>query len=338
MKTTKGEHGLYPTHAMEYIRVVLTDLREAEKAEAAEVLRKAGFAVSEICYSRPSCFDFAVGKNENVILLKVQTDVGSLSSRDALELETISHSLSAGALLISERGRDKPLEDDTVYSRHKIPAITQETLENFALHNTSPLMQANPGGCYVEIDGDTIKRRRQELGLSTGKLAQIVGVSYRTLYGYERGMAKASVQTAYNLIWALGTPVAKPINMFEKSKSGSKCQLLAKAKRIIERNRLFYRIFKRLSHCNITTVSKAPFDFVLDIPSGEKRIIGGLATNEERGLDRRVQEILSISEIVHAHPILLTQGQEPANRSISCLQCDEIAKVSSPEDLISSVV
>jgi putative transcriptional regulator len=314
------------------------DFRGAEKAEAAEVLMKAGFAVSETCYSRPSCFDFAAGKDETLVFLKVQADVGTLSSRDAQELERISNSLSATVLLISERGRDKPLEDDTVYSRHSIPAITQKTLENFVFRNTSPLMQANPGGCYVEIDGDAIKRRRQELGLSIGKLAQIVGVSYRTLYGYERGMAKASVQTAYNLIWALGTPVAKPVNMFEKPESRSKCQLLAKAKRIIGRNRLFYRMFKRFSNCNVTTVNRAPFDFVLNIPDEEKRIIGGFAANSERDLDRRIREILSISEIVHARPILLTQGQEPANRTISCLQCDEIAKSSSPEDLISSVV
>jgi putative transcriptional regulator len=195
-------------------------------------------------------------------------------------------------------------------------------------------MQANPGGCYVEIDGEVVTKRRQEMGLSVGKLAQIVGVSRRTLYGYERRMGKASVQTAYNLIWALGIPAAKPVDLYQKRKVRSRCQLFARAGGMIRRNRLFFRIFKRFTSCNLTAVDRAPFDFVMTIPEEDILIIGGLAVRQEKDLDRRVEEILSISRIVRARSILLTEGNEPAARNISCLKCDEIARSSNPQDLL----
>lgn len=309
-------------------------IRETERAEISGILRLAGFDISVPCYSRPSCFDFVARRHDSLVLLKVQSDVSTLDCRDARDLERISGSVLSSVLLISNKGREKPLEDDTVYSRYSISAITPRTLENFVLHNTYPLMQANPGGCYVEIDCEILRRRRQELGLSIGKLAQTVGVSRRTLYGYEQRMAKASVQTAYNLVWALGVPVARPVDLLHKRKLSARCQFLARARNILQKNKILFRIFKRFAGCHLTAVEKAPFDFVLTIPEEKMPIIGGLAVGQEKGLDRRVAEILSVSRIVRAHSILLTEGHDPAVKNISCLQCDEVAKSNNLQDLL----
>ncbi|XES77724.1 MAG: helix-turn-helix domain-containing protein [Candidatus Bathyarchaeia archaeon] len=67
----------------------------------------------------------------------------------------------------------------------------------------------------MKVDGMLVEQRRKERDFSIGKLAELVGVSRRTLYGYERGMAKASVASAYNLAKALGVPVAKPIDVLQ---------------------------------------------------------------------------------------------------------------------------
>lgn len=319
---------------MDYNTGFLMDFPGAEISRSTEVLRKAGFSVSETCHSRPSCFDFAARKKETVILMKVLADVGTLNSRDARELETISSSISASMLVIGSKGRNKPLEDDTVYSRHNVLTITPTTLENFVLHDTSPLMRANPGGCYVEIDGEIVKRKRQELSLSVGKLARMAGVSRRTLYGYERRMAKASVQTAYNLVRALGAPVAKPVKILEKAKPRSKCKVITKAKYVIGRNRLFFKIFRKFARCDVTAVSRAPFDFVLNIPQEKKSIIGGFVIGREEDLEMRIQEISSVSEIVGARAILLTHGEGLMNDNIPCFQYEDLAKSANPENLI----
>jgi len=310
--------------------------REMESLKAIEVtLKEAGFTVSKRCCSRPSCFDFAARKNENLVLIKVESDVDSFSHNDSIELNTISKCMSAASLLIAEKTREKPLEDDTVYSRYNVSAITSKTFENIVIQMVNPLIQAGPGGYYVEIDCDAVKRRRQELGLSVGKMAEMIGISRRTLYGYERGMAKASVAAAYNLIWTLGIPIAKPVNVFEESRSQRKC-IFEKAKHVIARHRFIQTLLKKLAHCRITTVKRAPFDFVINIPEEKMRIIGGVANNRERELDIRVDEILSVSKVVKAHPILVTEKQEFSNKNIPCITSEKFSKIKDPDDLISN--
>ncbi len=309
--------------------------RETGKVKAAEaILKEGGFIVSQQCRSRPSCFDLAARKQESLIFIKIQSDIGCVSPFDSLELRIISEQVSAASLFISEKTREKPLEDDTVYSRYNVLAITPKTFENIVLKEVYPLIQAGPGGYYVEIDGEAIKKRRQELGLSVGEVAEKIGISRRTLYGYERGMAKASVTAAYNLLCTLGIPVARPVNIFEKPQSHRK-HFIAKARQMFVRNKLMQRIFKKLSGCNFVAVKKAPFDFVVTVPEENMKIIGGVADNDkEAALNRRVAEILSLSKIVQAHPILVTEGREPPlDGEITCVNGEEISKIKRPEDL-----
>lgn len=317
---------------------MISEEREIEKAKAAEaVLRGAGFAVSQICCSRPSCFDFAARRSRTSLLVKVESDINDLSSGDSMELKILSDCLSATSLLVSGKTRERPLEDDTVYLRYNISAVTLRTFENIVIRNTHPLIQAGPGGYYVEIDGGAIRRRRQELGLSIGEIAEMIGISRRTLYGYERGMAKASVAVAYNLEWILGIPVARSINVLGKSRDHRRC-FLTRAKRVIAGCRLFQKFLEKFARYNVRTVKKAPFDFVITVPEEKMMIIGGVAGEKERELGRRVDEILSISRVVQAHPILITEEKKLISKDIMCIRKEELSKIKTPEDLIADVM
>ncbi|MEM3627629.1 MAG: helix-turn-helix domain-containing protein, partial [Candidatus Bathyarchaeia archaeon] len=215
------------------------------------IMRESGFEVSSRCSSRPSCFDYAARKEETILLIKIQSDIDNFSQVDSNELMSISNHISASALLISEKTREKPLEDDTVYSRYNIIAITSKTFENIILRGMHPLIQAGPGGYYVEIDYAAVKRRRQELGLSVGEMAEMIGASRRTLYGYERGMTKASVMSAYNLIRALGVPIANPVNIFEKPKNQNK-HFVGKVRNNAIKNKFLKKIFRKFASYNVT--------------------------------------------------------------------------------------
>jgi putative transcriptional regulator len=321
-------------HVVHYLRDI-SMVYEGNGVRSAEtLLKKAGFDVSQSCYSRPSCFDLAARRDENLILVKVQPDIDSLSPSDSAELNGISKSISATSIMISQNAREKPLEDDTVYSRYNISAITPKTFENIVFHKTYPLIQAGPGGYYVEIDGPAIRHRRQQLGLSVGKVAEMVGKSRRTLYGYERGMAKASVTVAYNLICTLGIPVAKPSNVLERPAKEHKCLLLTTARRVIAQNRLLMKVFMKFNHYGVTTVRKAPFDFIMTVPEEKTKIIGGVTEDKELHLDRRVDEILSVSRVVQAHPILVTERLKLHNKSIQCVRSKEFFETKNLKDLI----
>ena len=279
-------------------------------------LKEAGFQISQICCSRPSCFDFAARKDNRAALVKVCSEADAFSPQDSRELKVIADRVSAASLVVSQRTHDKMLEDDTVYSRYSVSVVTAKTLRNVAVRKAFPLIYAGPGGYSVEVDGALVERRRKEMCLSVGNLAEKIGVSRRTLYGYEKGMAKASVVTAYNLAKTLGVPVAKPIDVLQQTTKQHQC-LLRKTMHTIAERILFQKVFRKFACCDISHVHRAPFDFVVNVPDERQVILGGVAVNGEPYLDERVEEILSLCKVIGAYPVLVTEQRNHLPRIFS---------------------
>ncbi len=309
-------------------------LKRAEILERTEIiLKKAGFQVSDRCTARPSCFDFAAKRGKQTAFIKALVNIGNISSEEASELKGISACFSAMSLFIGDETRKKPLDDDTLYVRYDVYAMTPKTFGNMLFLKMYPLVEAGPGGYYVDLSGDAIRSKRQELGLSVGRLAELMGVSRRTVYGYERGMAKASVSAAYNLEWILGIPVAQPIDPFQKS---PQCPVFSAVKRMFAKNRLLQTVMQKLAHFNfkVAPIKKAPFDFIAQGPKEQLNIVGGVKHKNEQNVDRRTEEILSVSEIVGAHPVFITDGEQAPNNSISTISSEELRRMNRAEDLM----
>jgi putative transcriptional regulator len=279
------------------------------------ILEKAGFKLSKRCSSRSSCFDFAAHKHDQLIFLKICADIGNACLNDAAELQKISGCFSATPLIIGEKTRKKPLEDDTVYTRYDICVITSETLQDMVLKGTHPLVEAGPGGYYIKLDGTLVKKRRQEMGLSVGKLAEMVGISRRTLYGYERGLAKASVPAAYRLEYILGAPVVQNADI---SQAPEHTCFLAAAQQLASKYCLLKAIFRKFAKFNfrITCTRRAPFDFIARCPKDEVKIIGGVTEEGERNSDQRKEEIASVGAIIGAHVVFISHGKRNREEKI----------------------
>jgi putative transcriptional regulator len=174
-----------------------------------------------------------------------------------------------------------------------------------------------------------------KLGLSVGKLAEQLRISRRTLYGYERGMVKASVSAAYNLEWILSMPVVKPIDIFKPAPAG--VGFFAAAKRMIVRNRFLKNVMKRLILCDfkVAATTRAPFDFVAQPPDEGVKIIGGVTRSGEKTVDERAKEILSISEVVDAQPLFITDGKLVPEIDIPLIDSEELERFHLAEDLVS---
>ncbi|MGD6934517.1 MAG: helix-turn-helix domain-containing protein [Candidatus Bathyarchaeia archaeon] len=298
-------------------------------------LKEAGFEVSQICCSRASCFDFAAKKRDITVLLKVASEIDAFSARDLRELKVIASRIPAAALIVSQLSHGKPLEDDTVYSRNNVYVVNEKTIKGIAMQTGNPLIYATPGGYTVQVDGSLVERRRKEMGLSIGQLAAKIGVSRRTLYGYERGMAKASVASAYKLAETLGVPVAKPINILAKTRRPRQT-LLPSTEQDLMTKLLLKQVFKKFSTCNILPIHKAPFDFVMSVPNENYLIIGGVASSEEPELNNRIEEILSICRTIYAYPVLITENKKNTNMDLSCFTVEDLRVLRSPEELIAS--
>jgi len=309
--------------------------REETLNAAEHVLKSAGFKISERCSSRPSCFCMVARRSEDLAIIKVPSDLGKISLKDAMQMQAISSLFSATPLFIGTAARERPLEDDTVYSRYDIYAVTLKTLDDVVSRRMLPLVEAGPGGYYVRLDGESIRTRRMKLGLSVGKLAEQLRISRRTLYGYERGMVKASVSAAYSLEWILGMPVVKPIDIFEPAPLGA--GFFAAAKRMIVRNRFLKTVMKRLILCNfkVAATTRAPFDFIAQPPNADVKIIGGVTRRGEKSIDERAKEILSISEVVNARPLFVTDGKLVPEIDIPLIDSEELERLHLAEDWVS---
>jgi putative transcriptional regulator len=309
--------------------------REETLNTAEHVLKSAGFKISKRCISRPSCFCMAARRSEDLAIINVPSDLGKISLKDALQMQAISSLFSATPLFVGNMARDRTLEDDTVYSRYDVYAVTLKTLDDFVNRRMMPLVEAGPGGYYVRLNGDSIRQRRMKLGLSVGKLAEQLRISRRTLYGYERGMVKASVSAAYNLEWILGMPVVKPIDIFKPAPPDA--GFFAMAKRIIVKNRFLKNVMKKLILCDfkVAATTRAPFDFVAQPPNKDVKIIGGVTCRGERSINERAEEILSISEVVEAQPLFVTDGNVVPEIDIPLIVSDELDHFHLAEDWVS---
>jgi putative transcriptional regulator len=319
----------------------MTSGEEMDRVEildnAESLFEKAGFHLSQRCCVRPSCFDFVARKEKQLAFIKVHPNIGNVYAKDADGLTTMARFFSGASLFVCKKTRNKPLEDDTVYSRYNVGAVTLKTLEDVLLEGVGPLIEAGPGGYYVELDGTAIKRKRLKKGLSIGKMAEIIGVSRRTLYGYEKGMAKASVSTAYKLEWVLGMPVVKPIDIFQYL--GKTESLFAAAKRIIGESRFLQFVIRKLLQFNFTVfqIGRAPFDFVAKTPENKVNLLGSVVHKKEQNFEVRTEEIVSVSKVVGAQPIFVAGSKKISTDNVPLIHREDFEKIKCSEDLMAKL-
>ncbi len=301
------------------------------------LFEKAGFHLSQRCCARPSCFDFVARKESQLAFVKAHSYIGNIYERDARELMTLAKLFSGASFFVCERARNKPLEDDTVYSRYNVGALTLKTLEDALLKEMRPLIEAGPGGYYVGLDGEAIRKKRLEKGLSIGKMAEIMGVSRRTLYGYERGMAKASVSTAYKLEWVLGMPVVKPVDIFQYCEEVE--GFFAAARRAISESRLLQFVLRKLLQYNFAVfqIKRAPFDFVAKTPENQNSLLVAVVHEKERNFEVRTEEIASVSKIIEAQPIFVADSKKISVDNVPLICREDFEKIKCPEDLMAKL-
>lgn len=298
------------------------------------LFENAGFYLSQRCCVRPSCFDFVARRQEKLTFIKVHPNIGNIYEKDTDGLKTLSKFFSGTSLFICEKTRNKPLEDDTVYSRYDVGALTMKTIEDTLLKGMSPLIEAGPGGCCVRLDGEAIRKKRLEKELPISKMAEIIGISRRTLYGYERGMAKASVSAAHKLEWVLGVPIVKPIDIFQYPKGIE--GFFTVAKRIISENRFLQFVIRKLLQFNFSVfqLRRAPFDFVAKTPENKTSLLGAVVHEKEQNFEIRREEIVSVSKIVEAQPIFVTDSKKTSTDTVPLICRKDFEEIKCPEDLM----
>ncbi|HOB38463.1 MAG TPA: transcriptional regulator [Methanomassiliicoccaceae archaeon] len=177
------------------------------------VLARSGFYVSRPLNMRGISFDIVARLDDRLLIVKILSNVDALSKDNADEVITLAEALGASPLLIGERSGAGEIEESIVYSRFGIPIISLKTLADHLLEGVPPFIFAAPGGLYVKLDGEQLRRAREERSISLGTLAEIAGVSRRTIQMYESGMG-AMIDVAIRLEEFLNVPIVTAVDPF----------------------------------------------------------------------------------------------------------------------------
>jgi len=188
--------------------------RSALVENVTAMLSDAGFLVSDRCAIRPKSFDVAARRGEDVLLVKILSNIDSFDGVTGAEMRRLGTYLNATPMVVGLRTRDEELKPGVVYFRHGVPVLSPDTAMDLFLEEVPPLIYAAPGGLYVNIDSEVLADAREEKDWSLGRLAKELGVSRRTVSKYEDGM-DASVDVAAELEDLFEAPLTSPVSVLD---------------------------------------------------------------------------------------------------------------------------
>jgi putative transcriptional regulator len=265
-----------------------------------DILAKAGFYVSRTLVMRRISFDVVARRDKILLIIKVLGNIDSFSKENAEELKVLAEALEASPLVIGERSGSGDMEEGIVYSRFGIPIVSIDTLSDFVLEGIPPFIFAAPGGLYVKLDSELLRKLREEKNISLGTLAEVAGVSRRTIQMYESGMG-ATIDVATRIEDYLNELLVVPLDPFiYNSRTG---QHLVDLNKLDVFGQEVFGILDRLGYSIVPTV-KCPFEALTS--HDRTLILTGLGKDESR-LVEKAHTVADISKITERKSMIFIE-------------------------------
>lgn len=297
-----------------------------------ECLAKTGFYLSDRHGERGLCFDLVARRDDVLLILKILQNVDALTKETADELRVIAHTLRGAPIVVGDRSGAGPLEEGVVYSRFRVSIVSARTLRDFFEDGVPPFIYSGPGGIYVRLDSEVLRRARDQTQISLGQLADIAGVSRRTIQMYLEGMS-ASIDVARRLEAFLEEPVVLPADPF--AFVATQERLVTSLARLETLERELFARLTRLGFDVLPTL-RSPFDAFTQ--HDETTLLTGVAKADAK-LDRKAAAVSDIGRVVERDAVLFVEKRS-ARMSIQGLPViarEELKKARSRgtiEDLI----
>ncbi|WXG43182.1 MAG: transcriptional regulator [Promethearchaeati archaeon SRVP18_Atabeyarchaeia-1] len=304
----------------------------------ADLLRQARFQVSDIHGSRSACFDIVARKSNVVLLLKVLSNIDSMQEKHAFQLKLLSYILSASMVLVGERTRKGKVEDDALYERHGIPAVSYNTLRAALLRNIFPVVYATRGGFYVHLDGDRIRKEREKWSFSLGALAESLGVSRRSIYEYERNGMDSTLETALRLEELFSTSMTIPFDILSCNAEGGS-QVDGSIGGPLE-DELEENVSRVLSDLGLKVVWSrgTPFDAITYTQQKNNVVVTGVGYVSERRVQNRIQAVGSFSSVVRSLAMfILDRPRSSLVEGVPVVSTDELESMDDASELLKTI-
>ena len=267
-------------------------------------------------FSYSGCFDILARKDE-IFLLKLLNNIDSFQQEQADNLKVISKNLEAKPFVVGSKTRREVLEDNIIYERFNIPAITPNTLENI-IHSKIPKISRFRGGLFVNINPQKLKEKREKAGLSQSELARKVGITKKSIYEHEHREMKADYETVKLLEKMIGN-VSDPANT-----SLGDIDIKNKPKENFEKSIAAY--LKKMGF-DVSFVSQTPFNII----AKEEFIIFSDAENSKSVIEKNSVYMKEFSDITGKSVLVI--AKEEINAEIPSLQEKELKELHSSKDI-----
>jgi len=304
--------------------------------EVRDTLIKAGFYVSELFIMRPIGFDLVARRDNSLLIIKVLINIDAMSEEVANELRTLSILLKGCPLIIGQKSGMGDLQDNAVYDRFGIQTITSETLKTHLLEGISLEVYAAPGGLYVNLDREKIKKFRIAQNISIGSFARSLKVSRRTVQMYEDGM-NASIEVVLRIEDFFGANVTLPIDLLRNQKLKQQAQLTSiEPEGFRKFQREVFSILEKVGY-KVIPLERCPFEAV---SQDKKKILLTCVDEYNKKLLKKAQAVGSISKVTEKHAVLITD-KDVHKKSIEgtpLIVRRELKKVRGPEEILDLIL
>jgi putative transcriptional regulator len=309
--------------------------RESGMAKVRRLLERTGFFVFDLHHFRPTPFDLIARRDSTLLLVKVLKNVDALGPQDARLLRMLGEELGAVPLVVGRSTGTQALDDTVLYSRHGVGILSLGGLEDYLVEGVPPFLFSSPGGKFIRVDGPALRRARLEHNLSLGAMAEIAGVSRRTIQLYEQG-GGAEAEVVRRLEEALSATLAAPLEPFDvevRLRSPEEGEGRGERGPGPFPPEVLHELGE--SGWEVTVTVRTPFDALAreERPRGRDVVILGTGSLDQLG--RRSRLLLEISRVAEGLSVFLVpdRGSRTDVEGVPVVSFPELRRHSDPDEL-----
>src|SRR5256712_8919366 len=274
--------------------------RDRVLEETRRAIAKPGFFLSRPHGERGLCFDFVARRDDTLLIVKVLKNGDALNKATAHGLLGVARTLEASPLVVGERGGTGSLEDGVIYPRFGVSILSRRTLGEFLEEGIPPFLYSAPGGLYVRLDADALRRVREERQVSLGTLADIAGVTRRSIQMYLEGMS-ATMEVAMRLEEFLTKSLVVPVDPFALLADPA-----AREERLPQIEGFEREMFERLARLGYQVLRTVRSPFEALSKHEDTTFLTGVG-DAARALARKAADVSNLSRVVEKYSVMFVE-------------------------------
>ena len=267
---------------------IMLPMKDELLEEVLGIIKKAQSKGDLILYPREGrSVDIVTRVQNKALLLKVTENIDELSKQEVSDLKKARVAYDAYTVIIARRDEKGDLEDEVVYYKYDNVAVTPKTLEDYIVKGQKSLVAYIRGNYVLKINPEKLRERASESGISRGELADLLGISKKAVYMYERGEMHIVLEKGVKLASILGEDIFEEFDIFRDTRLHGKVNVGSMPRDEVEN--ALYRVASTMRKLCIS-FSRMPVDVVL-------RTEKPISIVKETGMDSNREKVENAEKI-----------------------------------------